>query len=80
VDYNGKRYALGDSSRRERSAQLLLYFFRLRRLNSEKGCESIVNLFSDSLKLKIFSSDVVFVTLVKMVLNKCIFGASLTLS
>jgi hypothetical protein len=31
----------------------ILYFFGLRRLNLEKGCESIVNLFSDSLKLKI---------------------------
>jgi hypothetical protein len=40
-------------------------FFRLRRLNLEKGSESIVKLFSDSLKLKILSSDLVFVTLVK---------------
>jgi hypothetical protein len=30
----------------------ILYFFGLRGLNLEKGCESIVKLFSDSLKLK----------------------------
>jgi hypothetical protein len=31
----------------------VLYFFGLRGLNYEKGSESIVNIFSDSLKLKI---------------------------
>jgi hypothetical protein len=45
----------------------------------KKGCDSIVKLFPDSLKLKILSSDLVFVTLVKIVLNRRIFSASLTL-
>jgi hypothetical protein len=39
--------------------------------------ESIVKLFSDSLNMKRLSSDLVFVTLVKMILNRCLFGASL---
>jgi hypothetical protein len=59
---------LGDSSHWESSPEYILYFFELRGLKLEKGCESIVNLFSDSLKLKILPSDLVFVTLVKMVL------------
>jgi hypothetical protein len=49
------------------------------RLNIGKGCESIAKLFSDSLKLKILLSDVVFVTLIKMVLNRRLFSASLSL-
>jgi hypothetical protein len=49
------------------------------RLNLEKGCESIVNLFSDSLKLKRLSSDHVHVTLIKMVLNRRLFIASVSL-
>ena len=57
----------------------ILHFFGLRRLNLEKGCGSIVKLFSDSLKLKRFLSDLVCVTLVKMVLNRSLFGASLPL-
>jgi hypothetical protein len=39
----------------------------------------MVKLFLDSLKLKIFLSDIVFFTLIKMVLNRRIFGASLPL-
>jgi hypothetical protein len=54
-------------------------FFGLRRLNLEKESESIVNLFSDSLKLKRLSSDLVFITLVKMVLNRRLFGANLSI-
>jgi hypothetical protein len=57
----------------------ILYFFGLRRLNLEKGCVSIVILFSDSLKLKISSSDLVSITLVKMVLKRRLFSISLTL-
>jgi hypothetical protein len=58
----------------------ILYFFGLRRLNSEKGCESIVKLFSDSLKFKISLSDLVSITLVKMtILKRHPFGISLTL-
>jgi hypothetical protein len=79
MDYNEKRYASGALSHRESSPQLLLYFFGLRRLNSEKCCESIFKLFLDSLKMKIFPSDLVFVTLVKMVLKRSLFGTILTL-
>jgi hypothetical protein len=57
----------------------ILYFFGLRRLNLEKGCESIFKVFSDSLKLKRSSSDLVLITLVKMVLKRHLFGISLTL-
>jgi hypothetical protein len=41
--------------------------------------ESIVKLFSDSLKMKKLPSDIVFITLVKMVLNRRLFGANLSL-
>jgi hypothetical protein len=54
-------------------------FFGLKRLNLETGSDSIVKLFSDSLKLKRLLSDLVLVTLVKMVLNRNIFGAILPL-
>jgi hypothetical protein len=57
----------------------ILYFFKLRRLNLEKVCDSIVKLFSDSLKFKRLLSSLVFVTLIKMVLKRRPFGASLTL-
>jgi hypothetical protein len=39
--------------------------------------ESIVNIFSNSLNMKILSSDIVFVTPVKLIMNRCLFGASL---
>jgi hypothetical protein len=40
--------------------------------------ESIVRLFSDSLKMKKWPSDLVFTTPVKMVLNRCLVGAKFT--
>jgi hypothetical protein len=49
------------------------------RLNIEKCCDSIAKLFSDSLKLKILLSDVVFVILVKMALNRRLFSVILSL-
>jgi hypothetical protein len=49
------------------------------RLNLEKDYDSIAKLFSDSLKLKILLSDVVFVTLVKTIFNRRIFSSSLSL-
>jgi hypothetical protein len=66
-------------SRRESSPKLYFILFGLRRLNLEKRCESVANLFSDSLKLKISSSDLVSITLVKMVLKRRLFSISLTL-
>jgi hypothetical protein len=41
--------------------------------------ESIAKIFSDSLKMKKWPSDLVFITLIKMVLNRCLVGASLAL-
>jgi len=57
----------------------VLYFFGLKGLSYEKNGESIVNLFSYSLKLKRYPRDLFFVTLVKMVLKRPLFGISLTL-
>jgi hypothetical protein len=68
-----------DSLKLKRSPSDLILLHSLKWSRRTLLMESIVKLFSDSLKMKKWSSDRVFTTLVKMVLNRCLVGASLPL-
>jgi hypothetical protein len=68
-----------DSLKLKRSSSDLILSHSLKWSRRTFLIVSIVKIFSDSLKMKKWLSDHVFITLVKMVLNRHLFSANLPL-